>query len=50
MPVYGYSGQVLASMCTLGPRIRVTQQKLRELRCPLAKLSRSLSERLGWHG
>ena len=50
MPVYGHSGQVLASMCTLGPKIRVTQQKLRELRGPLAELSRALSERLGWHG
>jgi DNA-binding IclR family transcriptional regulator len=47
MPVFGHAGQPLGSMCTLGPKSRVTQQKLKELRVPLAELSRKLSERLG---
>jgi DNA-binding IclR family transcriptional regulator len=50
MPVFGHAGQVVGSLCTLGPKSRVTQQKLRELRVPLAELSRALSERLGWRG
>ncbi|OGA10203.1 MAG: hypothetical protein A3D95_11535 [Betaproteobacteria bacterium RIFCSPHIGHO2_12_FULL_69_13] len=50
MPVFGHAGQVVGSLCTIGPKSRVTQQRLRELRGPLAELSRALSERLGWHG
>jgi DNA-binding IclR family transcriptional regulator len=50
MPVFGHAGQVVGSLCTLGPKSRVTQQKLRELRVPLAQLARALSERLGWTG
>ena len=48
MPVFGYSGQVLASMCVLGPKHRMTQQKLNAVRAPLAALCRRLSERLGF--
>jgi DNA-binding IclR family transcriptional regulator len=48
MPVFGHSGQVLASICTLGPKSRMSYQKLRELRPPLADLSRQMSERLGY--
>jgi IclR family acetate operon transcriptional repressor len=50
MPVFGYSGQVLASMCVLGPKQRMTQQKLHAVRVPLAALCRRLSERLGHAG
>lgn len=50
MPVFGYADQVVGSLCTLGPKSRVTQQRLRELRLPLAALARRLSERLGWRG
>jgi DNA-binding IclR family transcriptional regulator len=50
MPVFGHAGQVVGSLCTLGPKSRVTQQRLRELRAPLAELARALSERLGWRG
>src|ERR1700741_5237595 len=32
MPVFGHTGQVLGSLCTLGPKSRMTYQKLRELR------------------
>lgn len=48
MPVFAYTGQVLASMCVLGPRHRMTHQKLIVVRGPLAVLSRKLSERLGY--
>jgi DNA-binding IclR family transcriptional regulator len=48
MPVFGHSGQVLGSLCTLGPKSRMTYQKLRELRAPLGQVARQLSERLGY--
>ena len=50
MPVFGPSGQVLGSLCTLGPKSRMTYQKLRELRQPLGEVARQLSERLGHDG
>ncbi|MND09862.1 hypothetical protein D3C83_335140 [compost metagenome] len=49
MPVFNYTGQVFASMCVLGPKHRMTQQKLLAVRGPLGALSRELSRRLG-HG
>ena len=48
MPVFGHTGQVLGSICTLGPKSRMTYQKLRELRAPLADVAGQLSERLGY--
>lgn len=48
MPVFAYSGQVIASMCVVGPKHRMTQQKLLAVRTPLAVLSRRLSDRLGY--
>lgn len=47
-PVFGYSGHVVASLCALGPKSRMTRRKLRDLRAPLFALARALSERLGW--
>ncbi len=47
VPVFCYTGQVFASMCVLGPKHRMTQQKLLAVRRPLSTLSRKLSERLG---
>ena len=47
-PVFAYSGQVMASICTVGAKSRMTRQKLRDLRDPLLDFSRTLSERLGW--
>lgn len=47
MPVFAYTGQVFASMCVLGPKHRMTQQKLTAVRGPLGELSRKLSARLG---
>src|SRR5262245_37871802 len=48
MPVFGHTGQVLASLCTLGPKSRMTYQRLRELRAPLGELSQEMSRRLGY--
>lgn len=47
-PVFAYTGQVVASICAVGPKSRMTRQKLRELRAPLYTLARRLSERLDW--
>jgi DNA-binding IclR family transcriptional regulator len=47
-PVFGAAGQAVASMCVLGPRSRLTHQRLRELRRPLTELARALSRELGW--
>jgi DNA-binding IclR family transcriptional regulator len=47
-PVFGYTGQVLGSLCALGPKSRMSHQRLRQLRVPLLERARALSERLGW--
>lgn len=47
MPVFEHTGEVVASMCVVGPRTSMTRDKLLAVRAPLAALSRSLSERLG---
>jgi DNA-binding IclR family transcriptional regulator len=46
-PVRIYSGQVVASLCVLGPKSRMTRQRLRDLSEPLRKLASVVSERLG---
>lgn len=46
-PVFTYSGQVVASLCVVGPKSRMTRQKLRALRAPLLAFAQTLSERLG---
>lgn len=48
MPVFGHTGQVLGSLCSLGPKSRMSYQKLRELRAPLGELAQRMSERLGF--
>jgi DNA-binding IclR family transcriptional regulator len=47
MPVFCYSGEVIASMCVVGPKERMTNRKLMDVRVPLERLSRRMSERLG---
>jgi IclR family acetate operon transcriptional repressor len=47
-PVFAYNGQVVASLCSVGPKSRMTRQKLRDLRQPLIDAAHALSERLGW--
>ena len=48
VPVFGHAGQVVGSMCAVGPKSHMTHQKLRDLRTPMFELSRALSEQLGW--
>jgi len=47
MPVFCYSGEVVASMCVLGPKQRMTARKIQAVRATLARQARSLSARLG---
>jgi DNA-binding IclR family transcriptional regulator len=47
-PIFAFHGQVVASLCSVGPKTRMTRQKLRDVRIPLFALARRLSERLGW--
>jgi IclR family acetate operon transcriptional repressor len=47
MPVFCYSGEVVASMCVLGPKQRMTARKIQAVRAPLARQARLLSLRLG---
>jgi DNA-binding IclR family transcriptional regulator len=49
-PVFAYTGHVVASLCAVGPRSRMTRQKLREIRPRLLTLCEAFSERLGWRG
>jgi DNA-binding IclR family transcriptional regulator len=47
MPVFSHTGEVAGSMCVLGPKHRLTHQKLAAVRAPLAQMARHLSEQLG---
>jgi DNA-binding IclR family transcriptional regulator len=47
VPVHAYTGQVVASLCAVGPKSRMTRQRLRALRAPLMAQARALSEQLG---
>jgi IclR family acetate operon transcriptional repressor len=47
MPLFGAGARVLGSLCVLGPKQRMTYQKLQATRVPLAAQARALSERLG---
>lgn len=50
MPVFCYSGKIAAAMCVLGPKQRMTHQKLAAVRAPLGQMSAKLGERLGHPG
>ena len=47
-PVLAYSGYPVASLCAVGPRSRMTRQKLKEVRPKLQAIARALSDRLGF--
>ena len=47
VPVFCHSGEVIASMCVLGPKHRMTHQKIAMVRTPLTALARQMSEQLG---
>lgn len=46
-PVRIYNGQVIASLCAVGPKSRMTRQRLRELKGPILEVAAALSARLG---
>jgi DNA-binding IclR family transcriptional regulator len=47
-PVFGYNGQVLGSLCALGPKSRMTHEKLRRLKPLMIERARTLSKKLDW--
>jgi DNA-binding IclR family transcriptional regulator len=47
MPVFSHTGEVVASMCVVGPKHRMTHQRLLLVRAPLGEASTRLSQRLG---
>ena len=47
MPVYGHTGEAVASMCVVGPKHRMTHQRSLQVRSPLGEASAQLSQRLG---
>jgi DNA-binding IclR family transcriptional regulator len=46
-PIFAYTGHAVASLCIVGPKVRMTRQKLRALREPLLARAQSLSTALG---
>ncbi len=49
-PVFRFDRRVIGSLCSVGPKSRMTRQRLREIRSPLSAVARALSERFEWHG
>ena len=47
MPVFGESGEALASMCVVGPKHRMTQHRMLQVRASLGEASGRLSAQLG---
>ena len=47
-PVFDRAGEGVAALCVAGPKVRMTRQRIKDLRGPLGELARLLSERLGW--
>jgi DNA-binding IclR family transcriptional regulator len=47
-PIFAYTGCAVASLCIVGPKIRMTRQRLRDLRDPLLARTRLLSTMLDW--
>lgn len=47
MPVFDHTGEVVASMCVVGPKHKMTHQRLLLVRAPLGEASARLSNRLG---
>lgn len=47
-PIFAYTGHAVAALCILGPKTRLTRQRLRELRDPLIEYAQRLSTQLGW--
>jgi IclR family acetate operon transcriptional repressor len=49
-PIFAYNGRAVASLCIVGPKVRLTRRRLRDLRAPLVERAQSFSDRLGWRG
>ena len=47
-PIFAHTGCPVASLCVVGPRIRMTRQRLRDLRAPLLASAKLLSTMLDW--
>lgn len=47
-PIFAYTGHAIASLCIVGPKVRLTRQRLKELRQPLLDRAQALSARFGW--
>lgn len=47
-PILDRTGSAVAAVCIVGPKDRITRQKIRDLRAPLGELTRQMSIRLGW--
>jgi DNA-binding IclR family transcriptional regulator len=46
-PVFAYSGRVVASLCIVGPRSRMSRQRVKRLRLKLLEICTAMSDRLG---
>ncbi|UFJ42702.1 IclR family transcriptional regulator [Brevibacillus humidisoli] len=49
-PIFGYNGKVTAAISISGPTIRMTDQRLSELKEKIMEVGRKISERLGYRG
>jgi DNA-binding IclR family transcriptional regulator len=49
-PVFGSAGQVIGSLCALGPKSRLPYRALRKLHDPVTEIALEFSQRLGYPG
>lgn len=47
-PIFGYNGKVVAAVSVSGPTIRMTEQRLHELKDKMMEVGRNISRRLGY--
>ncbi|WP_126427173.1 IclR family transcriptional regulator [Brevibacillus marinus] len=47
-PIFGYNGKVAAAVSVSGPTIRMTEQRLHELKDKIMEVGRNISRRLGY--
>jgi IclR family acetate operon transcriptional repressor len=47
-PIFSYTGHAIGCLCIVGPKARMTRQRLRDLREPILDYAESLSTRFGW--
>ncbi|MBO8162933.1 MAG: IclR family transcriptional regulator [Brevibacillus sp.] len=49
-PIFGFNGKVTAAVSISGPTIRMTEQRLSELKWKIMEVGRNISRRLGYKG